>query len=59
MTLLKGGNKGSALWDVTPIPHRLSKKFNMGIYKLSLLNGLGPKGCHNFVSRASAYMPSV
>ena len=59
VTLLKGENKGSAILDVTPIPHRMSKKFNIGIYRPSLLNGLGPKRYHNFVSGASAYMPSI
>ena len=29
VTFLKGGNKGSIMWDVTPIPHWLSKKFHM------------------------------
>ena len=27
--ILKGGNKGSEMWDVTPIPHWLNKKFHI------------------------------
>ena len=59
VTLLKCGNKGSVMWDVTPIPHWLRKRFNMDIYMLSLLYGLGPKGYHSFMSGASIYMPTV
>ena len=29
VTLLEGVNKGSVMWDVTPIPHWLNKKFHM------------------------------
>ena len=37
--LLKGGNKGSVMWDVTTIPHWLSKKFHMEkIYLIKLIN---------------------
>ena len=35
VTLLKCGNKGSVMWDVTPIPHWLRKRFNIDIYRLS------------------------
>ena len=59
VTLLKCGNKESVMWDVTPIPHWLRKRFNMDIYMLSLLYGLGPKVYHSFMSGVSTYMPTV
>ena len=59
VTLLKCGNKGSVMWDVTSFPHWLRKIFNMDIYRVSLLYGLGPKGYHSFMSGASIYMPMV
>ena len=59
VTLLKCGNKGSVMWDVTPIPHWLRKRLNMDIYRLSLLYGLGPKGYPSFMSGVSTYMPTV
>ena len=58
VTLIKYGNKGSVMWDVIPIPHWLRKRFNLGIYRLSFLYGLGPKGYHGFMSGASTYMPT-
>ena len=44
---------------MTPIPHWLRKRFNMGIYRLSFLYGLGPKGYHSFMSGTSTYMPTA
>ena len=59
VTLLKCGNKGSVMWDVTPIPHWLRKRFNVNICRLSLLYGLGPKEYHSFMSGASTYIRTV
>ena len=42
VTLLKCGNKGSVMWDVTPIPHWLRKRFNMDLYRLSFSIWVGP-----------------
>ena len=39
VTLLKDENKESVMWDVTPIPHWLSKKFHVQkIYLIKLIN---------------------
>ena len=47
-TVLKYGNKESVIWDVTPIPHWLRKRFNMDIYMLSFSLWVGPQGVPQF-----------
>ena len=52
VTLLKCGNKGSVMWDVTLIPHWLRKRFNMDIYRLSFSLWVRPQGVPQFYERS-------
>ena len=52
VTFLLCGNKGSVIWDVTPISYWSRKRFNKDIYRLSFSLWVGPQMVPHFYERS-------